>query len=72
MAIDEDGHGDVVDRIRTRASRKSGQWRLSGTKTAVLDGASADWVLVPARTQQGIGTFLVAAAVGRAGAAGST
>jgi alkylation response protein AidB-like acyl-CoA dehydrogenase len=59
VAIDEDGHGDVVDRIRTRASRKSGQWRVSGTKTAVLDAASADWVLVPARTQQGIGTFLV-------------
>jgi alkylation response protein AidB-like acyl-CoA dehydrogenase len=59
VAIDEDGHGDVVDRIRTRASRKSGRWRLSGTKAAVLDGASADWVLVPARTQEGLGTFLL-------------
>ncbi len=59
VAIDEDGHGDVVDRIRTRASRKSGRWRLSGTKSVVLDGAGAAWVLVPARTQQGIGTFLL-------------
>jgi alkylation response protein AidB-like acyl-CoA dehydrogenase len=59
VAIDEDGHGDVVDRIRTRASRKSGIWKLTGEKTIVLDGDTADWVLVPARTQQGIGTFLL-------------
>jgi len=59
VAIEEDGHGDVIDRIRTRASRKSGQWRLTGTKTVVLDGAGADWALVPARTQEGIGTFLI-------------
>lgn len=59
VALDESGHGDVVDRTRTRASRKSGSWRLSGTKSVVLDGHSADWVLVPARTQEGIGTFLV-------------
>ena len=59
MALDESGHGDVVDRTRTRASRKSGAWRLTGTKAVVLDGHSADWVLVPARTQEGIGTFVV-------------
>jgi alkylation response protein AidB-like acyl-CoA dehydrogenase len=59
VALEEDGHGDVVDRIRTRASRKSGHWRLTGTKSVVLDGAGADWVLVPARTQQGMGTFLI-------------
>ena len=61
VAVDEDGHGDVVDRIRTRASRRSGQWRLTGTKSVVLDGQSADWVLVAARTQQGIGTFAIEA-----------
>lgn len=59
VAVDEEGHGHVVDRIRTRASRKSGSWRLTGTKPVVLDGHTADWVLVAARTQQGIGTFLV-------------
>lgn len=59
VAVDEDGHGDAVDRIRTRASRKSGQWRLSGVKSIVLDGAGADWVLIAARTQEGLGTFLV-------------
>lgn len=59
VALDESGHGDVVDRTRTRASRKSGTWRLSGTKTVVLDASSADWVLVPARTQEGIQSFLI-------------
>ncbi len=59
VALDESGHGNVVDRTRTLASRKSGQWRLTGTKTLVLDGVHADWVLVPARTQEGIHTFLI-------------
>jgi alkylation response protein AidB-like acyl-CoA dehydrogenase len=59
VAIDEPGHGDVVGRIRTRASRKSGRWMLTGTKAAVVDGHTADWILVPARTQEGLGTFLV-------------
>jgi len=68
VALDEEGHGDVMDRTRTRASRKSGQWRLTGTKAVVLDGASADWVLVPARTQQGIGTFVVESPGSSAGA----
>jgi alkylation response protein AidB-like acyl-CoA dehydrogenase len=62
VALDEAGHGDVVDRIRTRASRKSGRWTLTGTKVAVVDGHTADWVLVPARTQEGLGTFVVATA----------
>ena len=34
---------------------------LRGLKPIVLDGHTADWVLVVARTQQGIGTFLVEA-----------
>ncbi len=59
VAIDEHGHGDVLERMRTRASRKSGAWLLSGEKPIVLDVDTADWVLVPARTQQGIGSFLI-------------
>lgn len=61
VALDEEGHGDVVDRVRTRASRKTGRWRLDGAKPVVLDGHTADWVLVVARTQEGIGTFVVEA-----------
>lgn len=61
IALDEKGHGDPVGRIRTRAVRKAGQWQLTGEKPFVLDGDRADWVLVVARAQQGIGTFLVEA-----------
>jgi alkylation response protein AidB-like acyl-CoA dehydrogenase len=59
VALDEPGHGPVVERIRTRASRKTGRWLLHGTKSVVVDGHTADWVLVPARTQDGLTTFLV-------------
>jgi alkylation response protein AidB-like acyl-CoA dehydrogenase len=42
------------------AARQSGDgWRLSGHKTFVLDGASADVVLTVARTPDGVGVFCV-------------
>jgi alkylation response protein AidB-like acyl-CoA dehydrogenase len=59
VALDEEGHGDVVDRVRTRASRKTGRWLLTGHKPVVIDGHTADWVLVVARTQAGLGTFVI-------------
>jgi alkylation response protein AidB-like acyl-CoA dehydrogenase len=59
VAIDERGHGDPVDRIRARATRRNGRWYLSGLKPVVPDGHSADWCLVPARTQAGIQTFVL-------------
>ncbi len=59
VAVDEQGHGDVVDRIRTRASRKSGRWQLDGTKPVVIDGHTADFVVVAARTEKGLGSFIV-------------
>lgn len=59
IALDELGHGDPVDRIRTRARRKGADWVLSGLKPLVLDGHTADWVIVAARTQDGIGSFLI-------------
>jgi len=62
VALEEAGHGPVLDRIRTRASRKSGRWRVSGTKSVVIDGHTADFVLVVARTQEGLGSFLIEAA----------
>jgi alkylation response protein AidB-like acyl-CoA dehydrogenase len=59
IALDELGHGDPVARVRTRATRRNGRWELSGLKPVVPDGATADWALVVARTQEGIRTFLV-------------
>jgi alkylation response protein AidB-like acyl-CoA dehydrogenase len=59
IALDELGHGDPVDRVRTRARRKAADWVLTGVKPIVLDGHTADWVIVAARTQEGLGSFLI-------------
>src|SRR3954451_5770519 len=64
IALEEEGAGDPVTRVRTRAVRKAGRWRLTGTKPVVIDGHTADWALVVARTEHGIGTFLVEAPAG--------
>jgi alkylation response protein AidB-like acyl-CoA dehydrogenase len=61
VAIEEQGHGDPIKRVRTRARRKGADWVLSGEKIMVLDGHSADWVIVVARTEDGIGSFLIQA-----------
>lgn len=57
VALEEQGSGDPVDRVRARARRRGAQWVLAGEKPLVLDGADADWVLVVARTPDGIRTF---------------
>jgi alkylation response protein AidB-like acyl-CoA dehydrogenase len=59
VALEEPGAGDPVTRVRTRAVRKGGRWRLTGAKPVVIDGHTADWALVVARTEHGIGTFLL-------------
>ncbi|HWS47108.1 MAG TPA: acyl-CoA dehydrogenase family protein [Acidimicrobiia bacterium] len=59
VAIDEAGHGDPLERIRVRATGRGSRYRLEGVKPMVLDGHRADWVLVPARTRDGLQTFLV-------------
>jgi alkylation response protein AidB-like acyl-CoA dehydrogenase len=59
VALDEAGWGDPVERVRVRASGRGTRFKLDGVKPMVLDGASADWVLVPARTREGLQTFLV-------------
>jgi alkylation response protein AidB-like acyl-CoA dehydrogenase len=61
VALEEAGAGDPVTRVRTRAVRKHGRWRLTGDKPVVIDGHTADWALVVARTDHGIGTFVVEA-----------
>ncbi len=61
VALEELGHGDPVERVRTRATRTGGRWVLDGLKPLVLDGAGAECVIVAARTQEGMGSFLVEA-----------
>ena len=57
VALEESGGGDPVDRVRTRARRRGAQWVLTGEKPMVLDADGADWILVVARTPDGLGTF---------------
>jgi alkylation response protein AidB-like acyl-CoA dehydrogenase len=59
VALDEAGHGDPVERVRVRASGRGSRYKIDGVKPLVMDGRSADWVLVPARTREGLQTFLV-------------
>jgi len=59
VALDEAGYGDPIERVRVRASGRGSRHKLDGVKPMVMDGHSADWVLVPARTRDGLQTFLV-------------
>jgi alkylation response protein AidB-like acyl-CoA dehydrogenase len=59
IALEEAGTGDPIDRIRVRATGRATRFKLDGVKPMVLDGHTADWVLVPARTREGLQTFLV-------------
>jgi alkylation response protein AidB-like acyl-CoA dehydrogenase len=66
VALEEMGHGDPVDRVRARARRKGVDWVVSGHKPLVLDGHTADWAVVVARTELGLGSFLLEAPRGEA------
>lgn len=59
VAIDEAGHGDPLERVRVRATGRGARHRLEGVKPMVLDGHTADWMLVAARTRDGLQSFLV-------------
>lgn len=59
LALTEDSARWDAAGVRLTARETSGSWLLNGCKTFVLDGASADVVLTVARTDDGIGVFLV-------------
>src|SRR5437867_4241798 len=42
VALEEPGAGDPVNRVRTRAIRKAGRWRLTGVKPVAIDAHTAD------------------------------
>ncbi len=46
--------------IEATAANEGGTWKLSGTKSYVIDGATADVIIVAARTSAGISLFSVA------------
>jgi len=59
VAVEEAGHGDPLGTVRAMAKADGDTWVLEGHKPTVLDGASADWALVVARDDEGLGTFLL-------------
>ena len=67
LALSEEHGGAALDAVTTRATSDGSGWTLTGTKMFVVDGASADLVLVVARADDGLGLFAV-----EAGAAGMT
>jgi len=67
LADAEPGGRFDLNRIATRAEAVDGGFRLTGAKSHALDGGSADWFIVPARTAgaddsaEGVSLFLVPA-----------
>ncbi len=59
VALGEQGHGEPVSTVRTRARRKAAQWVVSGEKPVVVDGHTADWVIVVARSEEGVRSYLL-------------
>jgi len=59
VALEELGHGDPVARVHTAATQRGDGWVLDGLKPAVIDGHTADWAIVAARTDEGLGSFLL-------------
>ncbi len=59
LAVSDDGGRWDADRIATTATGSGAEWTVTGTKQFVVDGASADLLLVAARTPDGLGLFLV-------------
>jgi alkylation response protein AidB-like acyl-CoA dehydrogenase len=59
IAVLEQGNGDPLSTVRARAVRTGATWVLSGTKPVVVDGHTADWVIVAALTEEGVRSFLV-------------
>jgi alkylation response protein AidB-like acyl-CoA dehydrogenase len=59
IALGEQGHGEPLSTVRTRARRKAAQWVLTGEKPFVVDGHTADWVIVVARSEEGVRSYLL-------------
>src|SRR5262249_42559427 len=55
------GQTDPGNRHPPAPRRKGADWVLTGHKPLVLDGHTADWVIVVARTEEGLSSFLLEA-----------
>jgi alkylation response protein AidB-like acyl-CoA dehydrogenase len=54
----------VLDGVSTDAERSEGGWSLRGEKQQVMGGATADWFIVSAATDEGLSLFLVPRSAG--------
>ncbi|MDX1449933.1 MAG: acyl-CoA dehydrogenase family protein, partial [Acidimicrobiia bacterium] len=61
MAVTEEGTGHDGQHMTTSARRSGDDWVIDGTKRFVIDGHSADLLIVAAQTVDGTGLFLVPA-----------
>ena len=59
VALHEQGHGHPLATVRARARRKGSGWVVTGHKPTVVDGHTADWVIVVALAEEGIRSFLL-------------
>ncbi len=59
LALTEDTGRWDLDAITLAATGKGGQWKLDGHKMFVIDGQTADLILVAARTSKGVSLFAV-------------
>jgi len=59
LAYVEPGRGWELSSVAMQATAEGDAWVLDGTKTHVLDGHTADVVLVVARTPQGLSLFQI-------------
>jgi alkylation response protein AidB-like acyl-CoA dehydrogenase len=64
VALGEQGHGEPVHTVRTRARRKGAQWVLTGEKPVVVDGHTADWAIVVAGSEEGLRSYLLESPAG--------
>lgn len=60
LAVAEDGGGWEAADVRLTATGTGGGWRLDGAKGYVLDGTTADLIVVLARGPRGLSFFTVA------------
>jgi alkylation response protein AidB-like acyl-CoA dehydrogenase len=65
LALAEDGRWDPAT-VRASARREGDGWVLDGAKRAVLDGATADRIVVIARGADGLGAFVLERGAARA------
>jgi alkylation response protein AidB-like acyl-CoA dehydrogenase len=66
LAVEEFGRADPLASVTVTAAPSAAGWTLDGLKPLVLDGHTADWVIVVARTESGLGSFLVESPLGTA------